>query len=98
MQELKYIEKVDAFTRKVMATDDEMNVSAIYTVTAYGTEDGVVFGVYCIETENFDRDFLVSTHYSFCDREADTLAEAMQEALHHFNRLVKHYREAWLDL
>lgn len=98
MEKLELIEKVDTFTYKVKAENEEMGVSAIYTVTAYNTEDGVIFGVYCIETDNFDSDFLVATNSHFCDREADTLAEAFQAVQYHFYKMVKHYSEAWLDL
>ena len=98
MQKLELIEKVDAFTYKVKAEDDTIGVSAIYTVTTYGTEDGVVFGVYCVETDNFDNNFLVVTYSHFCNKEAYTLAEALQKAQFHFDKMVKHYREAWLGL
>ena len=97
MQTITINNQVDGYTYITIA-DDTMGVSADYIITEY-SDDGITYAVECDGTDRFEPDYIIMCHNDIYSADGFiTLDKAVDDAKYHFYRLVKNYREGWLNV
>lgn len=89
-------EQINGYTY-LTAFDADMNITANYIIYDYSTAEEIGISAELDTINGFDPDYALEVRNWSADGYS-SIEEAKQAIEYHFNRMVKHYREAWLDL
>lgn len=89
-------EQINGYTY-ITALDADTNITADYIICDYSTAENIGISAELDTTNGFEPDYTLEVQSWSADGYASA-EEAKQAIEYHFDKMVKHYREAWLDL
>lgn len=89
-------EQINGYTY-LTAFDADADISADYIIYDYSTSENVGISAELDTTNGFEPDYTLEVQSWSADGYS-SIEEAKQAIEYHFDKMVKHYREAWLGL
>lgn len=89
-------EQINGYTY-LTAFDADMDITADYIIYDYSTAEETGISAELDTTKGFEPDYALEVRHWSADGYS-SIEEAKQAIEYHFDRIVKHYREAWLGL
>ena len=96
MTAITITEQINGYTY-LTAFDADMGISADYIITDCSTADDVDISAELNIVNDFEPDYALEVQNWAADGYL-SVEKAKQAIEYHFEKMVKHYRESWLDL